>query len=245
MSRMLTAALVLAILVAGCAGDSSPELTGRCGAAELPVSGQPQIPDRPLTPEAREALASIEEIGDGEAEFFSDYRWTVAEQEEYAIVLFGESLAVPPAGMPRYADASFSRVEGEWRPNGWGQCRIEVTAEGFGNAHWILDRDVAPNPESTTLEIEIMEQACASGQAPFDREIVPVVVEADDAVSITVFVEPVAGGADCQGNPWHPIVVTLDRPLGDRTVFDGASIPPLERTWTPTQSSIDSGGREG
>ena len=152
MIRLLTAPLTLALLIGACAADSSPELTARCGAVELPVSGQPILPDQPLTDDARAALASIEEVAAGEADFFDGYRWTVAEESSDSITLFGSPIAEPPPDAPRYADASFERIDGEWRPEGWGQCRIEVQAEGYGNAHWILDRDVAPDPESFDVE---------------------------------------------------------------------------------------------
>ncbi len=235
---------VAAVVLSACGGDAEPELTARCGRVELPVSGRPILPDRPLTPEAREAMASINDVAEGEAAFFGEYRWTVAEQTDDAVVVFGESLVAPPPGAPRYADAAFSRLDGEWRPEGWGQCRVEVGAEGYGNAHWIFDRHIAPDPESNALEIEIMEQACANGKAPFDREIVPVIIESDDAVSITVLVESIGGDVTCPSNPWHSVVVSLGAALGDRSVFDGASIPPTERTWPPSSESIDSGGRE-
>jgi hypothetical protein len=244
MTRLVSLSLVLALFGA-CASDSSPELTAHCGAVELPVSGQPILPDQPLTDDARAAIDSVQEVAAGEADFFDSYRWTVAEESNGAIRLFGSPIVEPPAGAPRYAYASFSRADGEWRPEGWGQCRIEVEAAGYGNAHWILDRDVAPDPDSNTLEIEIMEQNCANGEAPIGREILPVITEAGDAISITIFVEPIAGDVTCPSNPWHPILVTLDAPLRDRTIFDGAVIPPIERSWPPSRSSIDSGGREG
>lgn len=244
MTRLLSAMVALALIVGGCAADSSPELTAHCGAVELPVSGQPILPDRPLTDDARAAIASVQEVAQGEAGFFDGYRWTVAEESADSITIFGASLVALPPDAPPYAHASFSRADGEWRPEGWGQCRIEVTAEGYGNAHWIFDREAAPDPDSTTLAIEIMEQTCANGEAPVGREILPVVTEAGDAVSITIFVEPIAGGATCPTNPWHPVFVELDAPLGDRVLFDSAAIPPLERSWPPSLSSVDSGGRQ-
>lgn len=242
--RFVGALLAMAVVASACSSDSGPELSARCGAVQLPVSGQPELPDRPLTDEARAAIESVEEVAPGEAGFFDGYRWTIAEATADSIILFGSPIVELPPDAPRYANASFSKADGEWRPEGWGQCRVEVTAEGYGNAHWILDRNAAPDPESDTIAIEIMEQSCAGGQAPIGREVLPVITEAGDALSITVFVEPVVGGADCQGNPWHPITVTLNDPLGQRTLFDGAAIPPIERSWPPSASSVDSGGRQ-
>jgi hypothetical protein len=242
--RQVTRFLMIAMVCAACGAASGPELSARCGEVELPVSGQPILPDRPLTNDARAALDSVEAVAPGEAGFFNGYRWTIAEESADSITLFGSSMIEPPPDAPRYAHASFSKADGEWRPEGWGQCRIEVAAEGYGSAHWILDRDAEPDPDSNTLEIEIMEQNCANGEAPLGRDILPVISETGNAVSITVFVEPVAGGASCPSNPWHQVVVGLDAPLGDRMLFDGAAIPPIERSWPPSQTSVDSGGRQ-
>ncbi|MDH3249802.1 MAG: hypothetical protein OEQ47_12615, partial [Acidimicrobiia bacterium] len=115
MTRLVSLSLVLALFGA-CASDSSPELTAHCGAVELPVSGPSILPDQPLTDDAREAIASVQEVAAGEADFFDGYRWTVAEESNGAIRLFGSPIVEPPAGAPRYAYASFSRVDGEWRP---------------------------------------------------------------------------------------------------------------------------------
>ena len=47
-----------------------------------------------------------------------------------------------------------------------------------------------------------------------------------DSVTIVVLVAPVEGMATCPSNPWHPITVTLDAPLGDRQLLDGHRHPP-------------------
>jgi len=44
-------------------------------------------------------------------------------------------------------------------------------------------------------------------------------------VTIIVLVAPVEGGAECPGNPWHPITVTLEAPLGSRQLLDGHQYP--------------------
>ena len=90
-----------------------------------------------------------------------------------------------------------------------------------------------PDPDSTTLHLTINELNCASGQAPVDRDVVPVVVEFAQRIEITTLVAPVAGDADCPGNPWFPVVVELDQPLGDRVVVDMVEPPGTELTWPP------------
>ena len=85
------------------------------------------------------------------------------------------------------------------------------------------------DPSSSTLQIEIMERNCANGEPPVGREVVEVVDVTDEAITITVLVEPVPGLADCPSNPWHPVTVELGEPLGDRRLVDGSTIPPGER----------------
>ena len=46
-------------------------------------------------------------------------------------------------------------------------------------------------------------------------------------------VEPVSGAAECPGNPWFPVTVELDAPLGDRTVVDGHMYPREDLSWPP------------
>lgn len=198
------------------------------------------LPSEPLDDEAREALASIGATAPGEAAFVDDYGWFVAERDGSSITLFGRSLRSPAPGEPPYASATFTRSEEGFRPLGWGQCRIEVSAPGWGNAHWVLDAQ--PPADSPRLAVLINETACASGQAPTDREIVPVIVSDVDRVTIIVLVEPVHGDATCPSNPWHPLTVALPEPPGDRALFDGSEVPALARPWPPTPSSLESLG---
>ncbi len=163
-----------------------------------------------------------------EAEFIANADMRIAEQTEATLELFGRQL-------DSYVNASFEKRDGVWSPTGWGGCNIRVSAIGFGSATTILDPDVEPDPSSTSLHIWIQELECASGQAPVDREVLPVVVETDAQVQITTLVAPVAGGADCPGNPWFPVVVELDEPLGERTVVDMQEPPGIELGWPPDQ----------
>ena len=49
----------------------------------------------------------------------------------------------------------------------------------------------------------------------------------------------IAGFAHCPTNPWYPISVVLDAPLGNRQVFDGSVYPAELQTWPPDPDSLD------
>ena len=101
--------------------------------------------------------------------------------------------------------------------------------DGFGVATFTLDPDNPPAPDSATLHLLATERACASGQAPVDRQVLPAVVESANVVTITVLVEEPVGAQTCQSNPPFPVTVQLDAPLGDRAIRDAALDPPEER----------------
>jgi hypothetical protein len=70
-------------------------------------------------------------------EFVSSYDWVVVDDDATAQVLFGEGRR--PDQHPPHAYASLEQRDGTWAPVGWGQCRMEVQAEGWGNARFRLD----------------------------------------------------------------------------------------------------------
>jgi hypothetical protein len=74
-----------------------------------------------------------------------------------------------------------------------------------------------------------MERECASGRPADGRIADPIVEYGEDAITITVPVRRVEGGATCQGNPWTPFVLELDEPIGDRLLLDGGPWPPEQR----------------
>lgn len=132
-----------------------------------------------------------------------------------------------------------------WVPDGWGQCRIELSAPGFGPARFVLDPDAEPDPADTTISVLATEMACASGTAPSGRDVQSVVVEEDaETVSIVVLVEPPTGDQNCPSNPLFPLDVDLGSPLGDRIVLDAGVQPAVARPWPPTASSLESNGLE-
>ena len=202
------------------APDASEFLRVSCGPAVF-SSIPPDIDEFP--PLDDDARAAIHELANGEtsveaAGWDTDFDWSIASRTDDELVLFGQGSG--PDG-PHYVDARFRSQDGEWRPSGWGGCHFLVDAPGLGPAEVSLDPSRPIDPYSTELPLHITERACASGQPPVDREVVPVVIETDESVTVIVLVAPVEGGADCPGNPPHPITVTLEAPLGDRALLDG------------------------
>ena len=244
-------AATLVVLVAVCAtscgqltgATTGNELEATCGSVKFDGVRADWSDFPPLGDVEREIdLTVVAE----EREFFDDYDWYVAEEGRRSLHLFGVARDAheDPTGM-RYAGAEFERTNDSWVPRSWGQCRIEVSASGWGNARFVLDPNVEPDPASTSIFVQAWEMACAAGRAPEGRDVEAVVLAEDgDSVSVVILVEPVRGGADCQGNPSFPFEVDLAEPLGDRTVRDASFDPPAERPWPPTETSLDFQGLE-
>ncbi len=227
----------------GAEATDSIGLSASCGRVRFPTI--PPDPDA-FPPVDAEVEAIFDDLADHpvmvEMQFFLDsYDWFVADRTDDSIILFGRRAASVTDDLgPPYASMDLEIRDGVWLPGGFGQCRIELDAPGFGSADTVLAPDHEPNPASTELHLWINENNCAGGQAPDDREVLPVVTETESSIEIVTLVEPVSGGAECPGNPWYPITVTLEEPLGDRTVYDAHESPRIELSWPP-----DVDGRNG
>jgi hypothetical protein len=237
-----------ALLLAGCdiallrvTNPEAADLTATCGdvtfdSVEADPSGFPPVAE--ISDHVDLAALGME------AWMFREHEWFIAHERRSTVVLFGVARNTPEQGSA-YAFASLHRDGDRWDPRSWGQCRITVSARGWGHAAFVLDPATAPDPAADRILISAWENNCASGQAPQGREVRPVVLDADDeAVWIVVLVEPVRGGATCPGNPAFPLEVPVDGPLGDRTVYDASTSPALARPWPPTGSSVSSQGRD-
>ncbi len=233
-------------------------LIAQCGRAEF-AFGTIEPAGAPLDEEAQRAFdqageAVADEQGpfeqDGETvadEWFGEgsafgggWEWVVVERDDARMVLLGEG----PNG---YADVTIERDGDTWQPAGWGGCRLitATTVAGFGTGAWITDPDSPPDPQSSTLDVLVMERACASGQPPVGREIRPVVLSGEEVLEIVVLIEAPAGIAQtCQSNPWHPTTIDVGQPIGERTLVDRHVSPGLVRPWPPTETSMGSLGGE-
>ncbi|MGH8912303.1 MAG: hypothetical protein ACRDVD_07300 [Acidimicrobiia bacterium] len=249
--RSVAGAVVLAALAACASGDAEqapepdpvPPLQAACGSVGLPVADPPVLPDEPLDADADAAMAELFQVGADPA-VLGPYEWFIAERTDEGLWLLGRSRAAVRPGDPAFADASFTREGSHWKPEGAGTCRIEVSAPGFSTAHWITNPTVELDTTSDRLAIQLVEAACAGGEPPEGRRIVPIVEADDEQVTIRILVEPVEGFATCAGNSWYPMIVDLGEPLGERSLSDGSVIPGLARVWPPTRSSLESMGRQ-
>jgi hypothetical protein len=234
------------LLAAACAArDLAPRASGASGepseVAVFASCGAVRFPDllpdtSSFVPFASWSEVDLAHLG-GEASFFEEfvdpYTWFLADQTASERVLFGEPTE-PGAGDPPYAYAALELRDEQWAPRGWGQCRIELAADGWGNARFRLDPAVRPDPQSRTVSVLATEMACAAGQAPQGREVRAVVLdETEEVVSIVILVEPPTGYQSCPGNPSFEVQVDLGSPLGDRTILDASVYPPLERERSP------------
>lgn len=215
--------------------DDAVDLEVTCGAARFEQLPPDPGEFAPLDDDARQALDRAA-TGGAAQEFaiVADAEWRIAGRTADRLVLLG----VMPDGDDGYVTATFGREEDGWEVDGFGGCRVEVSAVGLGPATVQLDPARPPDPASSELPLVINERDCASGEAPVDREIVPIVVETDSTVEVTVLVAPVVGGAECPSNPWHPITVELEAPWSDRTLLDGSTRPPEERSWPPDDPEL-------
>ncbi len=174
-----------------------------------------------------DAQAGLDELINGPTgveavEFAGDVEWSIALRSDDELVLLGEQQA---ADEPSWLYVQMVRQDGDWSPRGWGGCRIELDAPGFGPATVATSPELPPRAEDIELSLLINEVNCASGQAPVDREVVLRVTETAESVTILALVAPVEGDATCPSNPWHPVTVTLESPLGSRQLIDGHSYP--------------------
>jgi hypothetical protein len=122
-----------------------------------------------------------------------------------------------------------------WEMNEGGECALAVQPPaGAGYATWRIDPTSSPTAASTQVAVLAIEMACAGGAAPLGRLLPPIVLTTDEAVTIALFVRTAPGANDCPGNPEVPVMVDLGGALGSRHLFDGSSVPPIQRSTATT-----------
>lgn len=131
-------------------------------------------------------------------------------------------------GDPGYVSVEVDRATatGTWARGGYGSCRpMAVLAAPFGPATWHLEAPAtAAGSRFTAL---VTEQSCASGADATGRVSEPAIEYGAQTVTVTFGVRRLDGAQTCPSNPPVAVEVTLQEPLGDRTLVDGALYPPV------------------
>ncbi|ARU51237.1 hypothetical protein CBR64_06765 [Cellulosimicrobium cellulans] len=221
----------------GTAGGTAGESAYRCWETVVPddVLESGVTADR-LSEEGRAALDGLEVPPIDPAE------WTVVEDGAERVALL-RALDQPEdlgAGDVRthemlvveWVDATDVDPVPTWSLTAAQTCALRADLGGLGTATLTLDPEHPPAPDAREIHLLVTEMACNSGQDAEGRVRVVNLGARDDAVAVTVGVEPRDGAADCQGNPATPYVVDLDEPLGDRPVLD-ASVHPAREVVLP------------
>ncbi|GAA1754705.1 hypothetical protein GCM10009810_13120 [Nostocoides vanveenii] len=93
---------------------------------------------------------------------------------------------------------------------------------------WDLPATSDPDPATTSLTILVSRFECNSGET--GQVKAPRAAEGADSIVITAFVAPsTARSGTCLGNDQVPLDVHLARPLGSRTLVDGACVGPATK----------------
>jgi hypothetical protein len=117
-------------------------------------------------------------------------------------------------------------ADGRWLPRGTydNTTRFGVAPpDGTSRCFWWLR--TTPQPEDREIAVDATDPHCASGRATGARLRPPVVELTDDEVLIAFCATRLAGGQTCPSHPPTPATVTLDGPIGDRTILDGGWWP--------------------
>lgn len=231
--------MLVAVLLLWAAACSDQGTTGLSNGEPLPSTAESVVascgpvvfsempPDpKEFPPLDANAQAGLDELVNGPTgveavEYAGDIAWSIAERTDEILVLLGQPQDTEE---PTWLYAQFEPAA-PWSPQSWGGCEILVESPGFGPASVATDPEQPVESGDTELKLLINERDCASGTAPVDREVVTLVTETAEAVTITVLVALVDGHAECPSNPWHPVAVTLNAPLGSRTLIDGSLFP--------------------
>jgi hypothetical protein len=98
--------------------------------------------------------------------------------------------------------------------------------DGVTASSWRLHPGTLVTPERRVFRILVTESTCAGGQPATGRVEEPLVIRERTRVQVAMFVRPLGGAATCSSNPPTSYTLRLERPLGDRTLADGGTIPP-------------------
>ncbi|QGG94346.1 hypothetical protein [Actinomarinicola tropica] len=151
---------------------------------------------------------------------------------EWRVLSRGDSEALVGGGTPPSVLLRLVEDRGRWRSEMGAvgaPCTLRrAVPEGVEAVTWALDPAYPePGADATELHVLVSSSACSSGEPLGDRLIGPQVEVTDDEVAVAFAAAPLPAGAyTCQGSPPDAVVVTLDEPVGDRTIVDALDLPP-------------------
>jgi len=233
---------VAALVVAGCAQISGAafseagtyqclhwEIDGEVLAAATPVAD--------LTGDAATMLAEAVHDDGSPLVLENEDDWYLAGQTDESVLIM-RTVAPQEVGLyglpgSDHEVIEVSRLEGApnaadgWYVMGHSFCPLTIDLGGLEVPTVTLDPAHAPDPAATELQLLVTETACNSGQPADGRVKLVSLVETEDTVTVTIGVKPKSGGANCPSNPATPFSVTLEEPIGDRTLIDGTRGVPL------------------
>jgi hypothetical protein len=241
--RVVGAGLVAVLGLGACApadepaGETAGEGSYRCWETVVPEDAlEAGVTADRLSPERSAALDGTEVPPIDPAE------WTVVEDGVERVALLRE-LDDPEdlgAGDVRthemlvieWTDAPNLDPSPTWFLTAAQTCALRADLDGLGTATLTLDPEHPPVPDAREVHLLVTETACNSGEDAEGRVRLSALAVRDDAVEMTLGVEPRTDGANCPSNPPTPFVVELDEPLGDRVVVD-ASVHPAREVVLP------------
>ncbi len=142
-----------------------------------------------------------------------------------------EFAARSAAGGPRVlGHLTFERRGDRWDWAESGDCEPRAYRKGLTASLWRRDADARPLTRATTrVAVLVHEDNCSSGRRASGRVLRPLVHYGRRAITVTYYIRPPSGNQTCQGNPPTPVILVLDKPLGDRYLRDGGPYRPRRR----------------
>lgn len=155
--------------------------------------------------------------------------WFLLEASEERLAVAREREVVHETGDDMLRTHDVVTVRDFGGETGWhieqsSSCTPQLVHDEVGSASVWLEGE--PQPDSRALELLVVEMACASGESAVGRIEVLELDEQQDVVEVAVGVRPREGGGTCPSNPATPFTVSLQQPLGDRTIIDTSVYPP-------------------
>lgn len=186
-----------------------------CGHAELPsMSSVPST--QPLDADALQAMDAFRRAEEEGSWFTNTFQYEIFSRTGEQLILLGT------AADGSHSDAAFDRVDGAWRPGGWGTCFWQPA--GFQLAAWQIHPDHPLDPEARLVNILAVDECGSVAERSY--ELVVVAKDAGDTITFEVWqsLYPQAAGGEqfndlsCRiGGRLH-LRVHLSDPIGSRVV---------------------------